>query len=588
MKKLLFFVTIFQIFVTFSYAQNIKLKLSTEENASGDTIKLNNHKTTLKKGDTLVVYVAANGNGNTTARQLYFDFEYQNTALTLLSIANTGTAGNGGILPQGSSISESYYQYPGYRFNQNSSNTTNNGSTNYQYANYNFTSGGNHTIIRHSLNWATTAAMPYNSYWGLEKLTFRLNANAVGLSFDPIRMNFGAVFNSNGTQGSTLMETPLSIPIYLDPNSESYVKGHVDVNSAITQFTLARVAFIDTLTKSTYLVDANDNGDLAIDQTRFKSNTVYKVAVRVNADVVKDIMNAAVTVSDFTAAEAEFTNQNLDGTFTGSNIRTGMGYVSADVNKNYVFDGGDVTRIFAQSVGVDSLYVLPSIYRPGTDIYLDVPTFTDSLFNNLSVADWPNVKDGYVYFKTGKLGSNLPLNLKYVIPGDINRSHSSQVVASDGTIKSFSVKYINTPNINKSPVDVSLNNVTVTSTVGTVDVPITINSTNSVGALQFEFYYDTTKIKFESLTTNLPNGWYTFATPSSGKIKFGAINKGLKEPVTGTLVPFTLKFSSIGNALDLTTQIKVGSTMDASDNKGNQLGINLNTTTIKLTGYNNF
>jgi Cohesin domain len=586
MKKLLLLVTIFQIIVTFSYAQNIKLKLSGDVNGTGDTIKLNNHGTTLKKGDTLVLYVAANGNGNTTTRQLYFDFEYQNTALTLLSIANTGTAGNGGILPQGSSISESFYQYPGYRFTQTSSNTTSNGSANYQYANYSYTSGGNHTIIRHSLNWATTQGMPYNNYWGLEKLTFRLNATAVGLSFDPIRMNFGAAFNSNGTLGATTQEAPLSVPFYLDPNSESYVKAHVDVNPAVTQFTLARVAFIDTLTKSTYLVDANDNGDLAINQTKFKANTVYQVAVRVNADVVKDIMNAAVTVSDFTAAEAEFTNQNLDGTFTGSNIKTGIGYLSADVNKNYVFDGGDVTRIFAQSVGVDSLYVLPTIYRPGADIYLDVPTFTDSLFNNLSISDWPKVKDGYVYFKTGKLGSNLPLNLKYVIPGDINRSHSSQVVASDGTIQSFSTKYVNTPNINKSPVDVSLNNVTVTS--GNIEVPISINSTNNVGALQFEFYYDTTKIKFESLTTSLPNTWYTFATPSSGKIKFGSINKGLKEPITGTQVPFILKFSSIGNALDLATQIKVGATMDASDNKGNQLGINLNTTTIKLTGYNNF
>ena len=85
----------------FGFGQNIKLKLSTQPNATGDTIKLNANGTTLKKGDTLVLYVAANGNGNTTARQLYFDFEYQNTALTLLSITNSGTAGNGGILPQG-------------------------------------------------------------------------------------------------------------------------------------------------------------------------------------------------------------------------------------------------------------------------------------------------------------------------------------------------------------------------------------------------------------------------------------------------------------------------------------------------------
>jgi hypothetical protein len=585
-KKLLLLVTIFQIIVTFSFGQNIKLKLSSNINATGDTVSVNAHGTTLKKGDTLVMYVAANGNSNTTTRQLYFDFEYQNTALTLLSITNTGTGGNGGTLPGGSSISESYYQYPGYRFVQNTQNTTANGNTNYQYSNYNFNTAGNHTIVRHSLTWASNNGMPYNNYWGLEKLTFRLNANAVGLSFDPIRMNFGAAFNSDGSTGATVMETPLNIPIYLDPNSESYVKGHVDVNSAVTQFTLARVAFIDTVAKTTYLVDANDNGNLAIDQTKFKANTVYKVAVRVNADVVKDITNAAITVSDFTAAQAEFTNQNLDGTFSGSNIKTGMGYYAADVTKNHIFDGGDITRIFAQTVSLDSFYVLPTNYKAGTDVYLDVPTFTDSVFNNTTTSSWKDITSEYVYFKTGKLGSNLPLNLKYLIPGDINRSHSSQVVDSAGVIKAFSVGYINTPNINKDPVDVSLNNITVTS--NTVEIPININTTNNVGALQFEFDYDSTKIKFESLATNLPNTWFTFATPKDGRIKFGAINKDLKAPITGAQVPFTLKFSAIGNALDIATQIKVGNIMDASDNKGNQLGINLNTNTIKLTGYNNF
>jgi hypothetical protein len=581
MKHLLTTLLLFVGLTTFGQNQNIKLKLSSNFNATGDTVFTNSNGTTLKKGDTLILYVAANGDSNTIARQLYFDFEYQNTALTLLGINS-----NSSTLPKGASISESYYQYPGYRFSANTTNTTSNGNTNYQYSNYVYSQGGNHTIIRHSLNWASTLGMPYTNYQALEKLTFKLNSTAVGLSFDPIKMNFGAAFNSNGTTGATVMEAPLSVRIYLDPNSESYVKGHVDVNSAVTEFTLARVAFIDTLTKSTYLVDANDAGDLAIDQTKFKANTVYQVGLRVNADVVKDIMNAAVTVSDFTAAQAEFTNQNLDGTFTGSNIKTGIGYLTADVNKNYMLDGGDVTRIFAQSVGVDSLYTLPSTYKPGTDIYLDVPTFTDSLFNNLSISDWPSVKNGYVYFKTGKMGSNLPLNLKYLIPGDINRSHSSQVVDTAGKIKAFSVGYINTPNTNKAPVDVNLSNVTVTS--NTIEIPVTISTANNVGALQFEFYYDTTKIKFESLASNLPNTWFTFANSKSGRIKFGAINKDLKAPITGTQIPFTLKFSSIGDGVALTTAIKVGSTMDASDNKGNQLGINLNTLSIKLTGYNNF
>jgi hypothetical protein len=73
-----------------------------------------------------------------------------------------------------------------------------------------------------------------------------------------------------------------------------------------------------------------------------------------------------------------------------------------------------------------------------------------------------------------------------------------------------------------------------------------------------------------------------------GKIKFGAIDQGEKTPLNGNVVPFKLKFSTIGNGVDILTSVKVSSTMDASAVKGSQLGINLNTTQIKLTGYNNF
>ena len=79
-----------------------------------------------------------------------------------------------------------------------------------------------------------------------------------------------------------------------------------------------------------------------------------------------------------------------------------------------------------------------------------------------------------------------------------------------------------------------------------------------------------------------------FGTPKDGFIKFGAINKDLKTTITGEVIPFKLKFSTLVNGLDIATSIKVTSTMDASDDKGNQIGINLNTNSIKLTGYNNF
>ena len=109
-----------------------------------------------------------------------------------------------------------------------------------------------------------------------------------------------------------------------------------------------------------------------------------------------------------------------------------------------------------------------------------------------------------------------------------------------------------------------------------------------LGGLQFQFDYDPTKIKFEELVLTLPNTWYAFVNKKEGIVKFGALEQSSKMGVTGVLTPFKLKFSTIGNGVDILTSVKVSSTMDASSINGTQLGINLNKTQIKLTGYNNF
>jgi len=105
---------------------------------------------------------------------------------------------------------------------------------------------------------------------------------------------------------------------------------------------------------------------------------------------------------------------------------------------------------------------------------------------------------------------------------------------------------------------------------------------------QFQFDYDPSKIKFEELKSDLPNSWYVFVNSLNGKVKFGAIDQNSKTPINGTNIPFKLKFSTIGSGVEILTSVKVSPTMDASDSKGVQLGINLNSTQIKLTGYKNF
>jgi hypothetical protein len=412
-------------------------------------------------------------------------------------------------------------------------------------------------------------------------------------------MNFAAAFNQNGTSGSTLMTTPLTSVIMLDPVATRYINPTIDYNANVDVQSLHRIAFTDSVANTTYLVDALSDGTIPVDQTQFKPNTVYHVRTLFNMDSIKDLSAAAVTVSDYTTAQAEFVTQNLDGTFRNQNIITGAGYYASDVNYNKKLDGGDLVRLFAQVTGVESLVTLPSNYAAGTDMYMSVPTFTDSTFNKMTAANWKDVDKNYVRFKTAEIGKNLPLKLRFLIPGDINRSHSSQVVINNAIATNAvpSLKknlastqtahlLINTPQYIPS-IDVTILGKTVTS--NSFEIPVKVNTKESnIAALQFEFVYDPTKVKFVALLNELPNTWYTFVQNKDGKVVIGAIDKELKTPVTGELTPFKLKFETIGNGADINTVIRVSPNMDAASKSGYQLGINLNLEVIKLTGINNF
>lgn len=581
--KNLILVTFLCVFVTNTYAQTVKLYFP------NDTNNVNIGGSVINKGDTLNVEVHADGNSNLTTRALYFDFEYPNNALQLINVTNSNT-----ILPANSQSTMSYSIYPGYSWKSTTANSVADGNIRYYNSDYNYTQGGTKTILRVYLNWSVnTGGLGVGK---LLNLKYKLKTDAPGYSWDPIKMNFAAAFNQNGSNGSTSMTTPLTSVIMLDPTASKYLTASIDANANVDNFSLHRVAFTDSVTNQTYLVDALSDGSIPVDQTRFNPNTVYHVRVLFNMDTIKDLSTAAVTVSDYTTAQAEFITQNLDGTFKNQSIITGMGYYAADVNYNKIFDGGDLVRLFSQVSGVDNLVTLPTNYAAGTDMYMSAPTFTVDEFNAASASSWKNFTKNYVRFKTSTIGQNLPLKLRFVIPGDVNRSHSSQVVINNAIATNAipSLKknldasqtarlLINTPN----GIDVSLKNATITS--NTIDIPVKINTnTKQVSALQFEFTYDPTKVKFEQLINELPNTWYTFVDNKEGKVRFGSLDKELKTPVSGELTPFKLRFSSIGNPLDINTYIKVTPNMDASSKTGYQLGINLSTDSIKLTGYNNF
>lgn len=278
------------------------------------------------------------------------------------------------------------------------------------------------------------------------------------------------------------------------------------------------------------------------------------------------------------------------------------------------FDSKDATWA-TYKVPTDFASISNSTYTPyirNINSSNDYGIRSEFLFNNspshswgsITTTNWNSINYPRTYIKTGVIGTNTTIDLKYLLWGDVNRSHSSQVVVSNNGVASVvsragnSLKsniafktsavesFINTPNTVPS-INVNLSNVTVTS--NSIEIPVNIDTKgNSVTGLQFEFDFDPTKIKFEELSPNLPNTWYLFVNSVDGKVKFGAIDQDEKSPINGTSIPFKLKFTTIGNGVDILTSIKVSPTMDASTVKGSQLGINLNTTQIKLIGYNYF
>jgi hypothetical protein len=677
---------------------------------------------TLDRGGTFEYVVQANGNGNNTTRQVLIDMQYDKDNFELVSVANTGTGGNGGILPGGSTISLSYYNYPGYTFTTvssgNSANNTTNGTTNYQYAQYAFSNTSANAILRTTLTWSTTAAMPYTAYDRLIVFTFRLKATSTAYTFNPIKLNFVSAWNASGVQEATLMESPLSTAVLMNQNFGKFVTAKVDLNSNLYNLSNLKVSFRDTVTNQGQLFSVLADGTVDVNQSLLAANTVYDVSLMHDMDKIYTIYNSAITISDFSTAQAEFTSMGLTAT-KGVNLNTGQALFAADINRNKVIDGGDLPRLLGQVAGKDTLMTLPSGYVVGNGGYMSLPTWkaadatttwgqtewayvspnsysngvsalridmrefpagttpnqiksiqlfdvytgpveyisedaawavykvpssftkatdgtstyaayirqntTDYNFraefefnasvNNswgaITTTNWNEITKPRALFRTGTLGTNAILDLKYLLWGDVNRSHSSQVVTTAGgssTIQTNAIPslqmnmafnettsrmsmastgpYINT-DFAYTSIDVNLNNQTVTA--NTIEIPVNIDTKgNSVGGLQLEFAYDPTKIKFEEMISNVPNSWFVFANAKDGVVKFGALDQNNSNPIKGTNMPFKLKFSTIGNGVDVLTSLKVSQTMDAADNKGNQLGVVLNMTNIKLTGYNNF
>jgi hypothetical protein len=177
---------------------------------------------------------------------------------------------------------------------------------------------------------------------------------------------------------------------------------------------------------------------------------------------------------------------------------------------------------------------------------------------------------------------NLALN--YVLKGDVNLSHSSLVTEQQAGIYGWGNLVVP----DGRSIDTKLSNVVVTG--DTINIPFNVDTKGiALSGLQYEVKYDPTLVKFDRMFIDTPS-WVSFVHPMpDGTIRFGALDKDLKNPLTGAnLTPFRLRFVALKAGVDLNTSVVLTQVMDAADNKGNQVGINLSSTVIRLVGISNF
>ncbi len=653
-----------------------------------NTITTNSNGGAIAKNDTIVMEVKLNPNA-TTIRSVFFDFQHQKDAITLLDVQP------GVGIPQGANFTYTNYYYPNCKFNRNGNNTTNNGFTNYQYANYtcNSQTVPYHAINRIQVNVSSAVNIEHATYI---KLRFRITKTDAGFPYDSVYMNFAFGYDVNGgTMTNTENTGAKGVWIQLAPNANNLVIGEVKHSANVTAGlkNLMRLSITDTLTQPTEVTNAavGGNGQFTFAQ-QLHVNTPYRFRLTVPADSLAPLSLAATTISDFTAAQQEWITQNLDKTFKNNNINKGMKYWAADVNNDNVFDGGDVQVLFNAVTGLDTIMTPPAGCAANCSITL--PVFRGSDYDNMPLTNWNDLMTGktvdiipgqveyaiinvngygagqtrfyvdmrefpagvtpssvkwmnildvysgpvtfmssdaswafykvassftkatngtsaynsnirninnqnvdYALASSAKFSNKTPyfvhartttgeqtLDIRYALKGDVNLSHSSLVTEQQAAIYGWGNLVVP----DGRSIDTKVNNVVVTG--DTINIPFNVDTKGIVlSGLQYEVKYDPTLVKFVKMNIDTPS-WVSFVHPmADGTIRFVAVDKDLKNPLTGAnLTPFKLQLVALKAGVDLNTSVVLTQVMDAADNKGNQVGINLSSTVIRLVGISNF
>jgi len=497
---------------------------------------------TVRRGDTLDVawyYKPASGKD---VRTFQVDFQYKKHLFTQISTTVDANYSS-------NSPTINFQKWENYKY------------SNYSSGAYNYTSDTNWTVGRNYLIFATGTASNFSSNGYIIHNKFLINNVEPNYESDTITVNWSRMFKVDGTTIGDNVAVLNYQKLRVKLLGNLTISGKVSFPSNMTSGLLPTIYCYENNTG--LLVSQtvpNINGNYTL--KNIDENTKYKIEVRFPKDSLSYMRDQAVTISDAVKSYNEFVGANLSQSYPHTYLKHGLGFLIADVNLNTSFDGGDPYGIYASVSGL----------RP-IDTSKLINVFSKAEYDSLVLGsnqwvDWVNYSNRgkYIYDSVGL--TNLTVNIKYFILGDVDRSHSSPVYdASNNEV--FATIY-------KGQYDVSIPD--VYSVGNPMYVPFNVNTNGSMNnGLQFELKYDVAKVNFDEIVSSLDGPWLQYVTHDNvnGIIRFGAMNNQKNGSLQGVTTPFSLKFTAKNPTDNITTSVVVRKLMDASDKEGDHLNINL-------------
>lgn len=506
--------------------------------------------TTVKRGDTLDVAWYYQPNAAVDIRTFQVDFQFKKDLFTHLSTYIDTPYVTTARQPQ-----IDYRQFNDYKYS-----AYNNGS-------YAYTADAAWSVGRNYLTLpAGTGFGSSNGYIIHNK--FKINAVASNFVSDTITINWARLFKADGiTIGDNVATlTNKKLAVFLQGNLT--ISGKLWLASNMPLPTLIAYDNVTGIEVSRTVIAANGTYTLS----NIEQNTKYKIKVLFPQDSLITIRDRAVTIADAVKTYNEFKGADVNQVYPKTFLTNGLAYLIADVSRNGALDGGDPYGIYASVSGL----------RP-IDTSRLVNVFLKNEFDSLAIGanqwtNWVSNRDkGLFIYDSVSTVNSVNVDIKYMLLGDADRSHSSPVYNTQGQLVASAIY--------KGDINISIPD-TYTNNTEPLAVPFNVNyaSYKNTG-LQFEMKYDPGVVKFDQIQSNIDGPWLQYVTNDSikGVIRFGGMNNQDKGFLTGEFTPYKLKFSPRNPGQNISSYVYVRRLMDAADENGDHYNIVLQSDRILLS-----